>query len=306
MALPAGGREHKLRPPMVTTIILSVLLLILLNPSDAQAWGPATHVFLSGSLLGGVAGVAPALIRFLSRFRRDFYQGSVWADVLLGKRWADRRLHSHSWEVGQALLDRSRTDGQRAFSLGYLGHLAADTIAHGHFIPRKLLLSRLTENLGHFYWELRADGLLSRRVWDEVEYRVGAVSLQNRELLEEVLKPTFFSFETNRLLFEGQLASYRLERLHALVLAVERNARLPLSGITISGYHKASLARMTRILHDPSDPLLVAIDPTGGRLMRTSVETRRNLRRLIRSGDLDEGVLFQVADRLRPGVHSNM
>jgi hypothetical protein len=291
---------------MLVTILISAVLLILFQPADALAWGPATHVFLSGSVLGGLTGVAPALVRFLSRFRKDFYQGSVWADVLLGKRWADRRLHSHSWEVGQALLEESHTDGQRAFSLGYLGHLAADTVAHGHFIPRKLMLSRMTENLGHFYWELRADGLLSRSEWEEVEYRVGVVSAHNRELLEEVLKPTFFSFETNRLLFEGQLASYRLERLHALVLAAERNARFPLSGITISGYHQASLERMIRILLDPSDPRLVAIDPTGGRLMRTSVETRRNLRRLIRSGDLSEEVLFQVADRLRPGVHSNV
>jgi len=288
------------------TILISALLLVVLTPSEALAWGPATHVFLSGSVLGGLAGVAPVLVRFLGRYRRDFYQGSVWADVLLGKRWADRRLHSHSWEVGRALLDRSRNDPQRAFALGYLGHLAADTVAHGHFIPRKLLLSRMTENIGHFYWELRADGLLSRGNWDEVEFRVGGVSHHNRDLLEDVLQPTFFSFETNRLLFGGQLASYRIETWHDLFTTAERNARRPLSGPLIKNYHEASLQRMARILNDPADPQILALDPTGGHLMRTSVETRRHLSRLIRSGEMGKEVLFQVADSLQTGLHSRV
>jgi hypothetical protein len=283
---------------MLILASLIALLWVLALPSDALAWGPATHVFLSSSLLAGASGLGPALLAFLRRHRKDFYEGSVWADVLLAKKYADRGLHSHSWSMGHSLLDRADSDRQWAFALGYLGHLAADTVAHGHYIPRKLLLSRLPENLGHFYWELRADGLLDRTWWDQVEFRVSGVSSENRELLRDVLEPTVFSFQTNRFLFEGQLASYRLDRWYRLMALAERWARMPIRGNRMEIYHEESLARMSMILKDPFDATLLSLDPTGGARLRWSVETRRELRRLIRSGTLGGETLYSVAHEL--------
>jgi len=278
--------------------LLIALFWVLALPSDALAWGPATHIYLSGSLLAGAAGLGPALLAFLRRHRRDFYEGSVWADVLLAKKYADRGLHSHSWSMGHALLDRAGTDRQWAFALGYLGHLAADTVAHEHFVPRKLLLSRMPESIGHFYWELRADGLLDRQWWDQVELRVAGVSSENGYLLREVLEPTVFSFETNRFLFEGQLASYRLGRWYRLMALAERRARIPIKGIRMDAYHAESLARMNRIMKDPWDAMLLGLDPTGGARLRWSVETRRELRRLIKLGSLGGETLHSVAHEL--------
>ena len=274
-------------------------------PSDALAWGPATHIFLSGTLLGGVVGLGPATLHFLRRHRRDFYQGSVWADVLVGKKYAVNEAHGHSWQAAHALLSMARSDGQRAFALGYLGHMAADTVAHGYFVPRKLLLTRLPENVGHLYWELRADGLLERQWWHQVEFRVRDVSDHNRALLESVLEPTVFTFNTNRVLFGGQLASYRLERWYRLMAMAERNARWPLAGERIEAYHQESIGRMARIVTNPWDPSLTKLDPTGGMMMRESVETRRNLRRLIRTGDLEAGTLDRVAWNMVSELHLN-
>ena len=278
--------------------LLIALLWVLFLPSDALAWGPATHIYLSGSVLAGAAGLGPALLAFLRRHRRDFYEGSVWADVLLAKKYADRGLHSHSWSMGHALLDRAGTDRQWAFALGYLGHLAADTVAHEHFIPRKLLLSRMPESLGHFYWELRADGLLDRQWWDQVELRVAGVSSENSGLLRDVLEPTVFSFETNRILFEGQLASYRLGRWYRLMVIAERRARLPIRGTRMEAYHEESLARMSMIMKDPWDTMLLSLDPTGGARLRWSMETRRELRRHIRLGSMVGEALNSAAHGL--------
>jgi len=41
--------------------------------------------------------------------------------------------------VGQEILDHRPSDPLRAFGLGYLSHLAADTIAHNFFVPRQLV-----------------------------------------------------------------------------------------------------------------------------------------------------------------------
>jgi len=285
--------------------VLYAVWWLLLSPADAAAWGPATHVFLSGSLLAGAAGLAPAVLDLLRRYRSDFYEGSVWADVVVGKRYAEAAAHCHAWPVAQELFDRSRDDRQRVFALGYLGHLAADTVAHGHFVPMALMLSRMPEQMGHIYWELRADGLLGRSWWDQVEIRVGEASRGNRELLEEVLNPPLFSFEVNRLLFESQLASYRLDRWYRLITRFERFARWPLAGPSMERFHQESIHRMARIVEDPAAPEVIALDPTGGSRLRTSVETRRELRRLIRTGDLSEGAVLRAADGMAHGMSLN-
>ncbi len=294
---------------MLTRRLIGSLLLagwwLAALPAEALAWGPATHVFLSGSLLAGAAGLAPAVLDLLRRYRSDFYEGSVWADVVVGKRYAGAAEHCHAWPVAQSLLDRAREDRQRVFALGYLGHLAADTVAHGHFVPRSLMLSRMPEQFGHLYWELRADGLLDRTWWDQVEIRVGEASPRNRRLLEEVLELPLFSFEVNRLLFESQLASYRLERWYRLITRAERYARWPLAGPSMERFHQESIRRMVRVVGDPGAPDVTALDPTGGSRLRGSVETRRELRRLIRMGDLGEEAVVRAADRMARGMSLN-
>ncbi|MFO7767414.1 MAG: zinc dependent phospholipase C family protein [bacterium] len=289
-------------------IIAAALLAtwwLAVTPAESLAWGPATHIFLSGSLLAGAAGLAPAVLDLLRSYRSDFYEGSVWADVVVGKRFAEAAAHCHAWPVAQELLDRAATDRQRVFALGYLGHLAADTVAHGHFVPRSLMLSRMPEQFGHLYWELRADGLLKRTWWDQVEIRVAEASEENRTLLEEVLRPPLFSFEVNRVLFESQLASYRLDRWYRLITRVEQYARWPLTGPPMERFHRESIRRMVRIVGDPGSPEVTALDPTGGSRPRASVETRRELRRLIRAGDLSEGVVRRAADRMARGMSLN-
>ena len=62
----------------------------------------------------------------------------------IAKKYAAAGRHCHSWPVGFEILDRARDEPLRAFSLGYLAHLAADVVAHNYFVPRQLAITSST------------------------------------------------------------------------------------------------------------------------------------------------------------------
>ena len=80
----------------------------------------------------------------------------------------DRRRHEHREEVraGRAPLPfverrdgdlrrRATTSRCAPSALGYLAHLAADSVAHNYFVPKQLAVTSSTSALGHSYWESR-------------------------------------------------------------------------------------------------------------------------------------------------------
>ena len=78
----------------------------------------------------------------LHAFPYDFLYGSIAPDTSFAKKYVPRGRHSHFWHVGQETFDFAGSDALRAFGLGYLAHLAADTVAHNFFVPRQLLLQQ--------------------------------------------------------------------------------------------------------------------------------------------------------------------
>jgi hypothetical protein len=118
----------------------------------------------------------------------------------------------------------ARTDFERAFILGYLGHLAADTIAHNHFVPYHLARYARTKGLGHLYWEMNADRFVPEERWEVV-----TALKRNRELdpLDELVNRTVpkkaLSMTTNKAIFnhvllvsERQAWRQGVERIHPL------------------------------------------------------------------------------------------
>ncbi len=99
----------------------------------------------------------------------------------------------------------AKIDALRAFGLGYLCHLAADTVAHNYFVPRQLLLTSTTSGFGHSYWESRFETPLG----DEFARTAKEVILLDHTPadthLDQILAPTIFSVRTNRRLFRGMV-----------------------------------------------------------------------------------------------------
>lgn len=179
---------------------------LLMSPEPAWAWGPGMHILVGTEILGALSLLPAAVAGLLRRFPYDFLYGCIAADITFGKRYAPVDRHCHHWHVGDELYEVADTDAQRACALGYLTHLAGDTIAHNFFLPRRLLASSNTQAIGHSYWEHRIDMHLGQAYLAAARHLVTEYdNTHNDELLDRVLGRAVFSFRTNRRIFEGMI-----------------------------------------------------------------------------------------------------
>ena len=163
-----------------------VALVCLLGAADeALAWGPATHVGFAASVLERLFLLPIGVAAILTRHGVAYLYGNITADIVFAKRLSRVKQFCHHWSTAFGLLDAADDDRARAFAYGYLSHLAADTVAHGKFVPRQIVVSRCSVNFGHFYWELRADTLERNGSWrllGQVLGRLHDSSLAHRDL----------------------------------------------------------------------------------------------------------------------------
>ncbi|MGB2985741.1 MAG: zinc dependent phospholipase C family protein, partial [Phycisphaerae bacterium] len=135
--------------------IIVALVCLLGQANEAFAWGPATHMGLAASALEHLLLVPAAVAAVLARHRIAFFYGNIATDIVFAKRLSRVKQFCHHWSTGFRLLDTAEDDRAKAFAYGYLSHLAADTVAHGKYVPRQIVVSQCSVNFGHFYWELR-------------------------------------------------------------------------------------------------------------------------------------------------------
>lgn len=270
-----------------------VLLLGLAFPDPLHAWTPGTHVVLAERILASLELLVPATADLLRAFPYDFLYGNIAADTTMAKKFAPADRHCHAWHVAQEVHDLAPSDALRAFGLGYLAHLAADVVAHNHFVPRQLVVTSATRSMGHTYWESRVETVLG----DEVPRAArDLIRLDHRPAdahLERILSPTIFSVRTNRRLFRGmvRLTDSRPWQV-GMQMAVDQS-RWDLDEELI-GQHLHTAERYVRLaLNDPDNPLM-ALDPNGeAAILRSKVVRREAMRG---SGRHDPAWVAAVAD----------
>lgn len=186
-------------------VAVTAVAVLVLFPAPLHAWTPGTHIYLGESVLANLQQLPAAVADLLRSFPFDFLYGNIAADTSMAKKYAPVGRHCHAWHVGQEIYDQAATDPLRSFGLGYLSHLAADTVAHNFFVPRQLVITSSTTALGHSYWESRFETHLGdayARTAKEVILRDHGA---NDEHLDGILSPTLFSVRTNRRLFRGMV-----------------------------------------------------------------------------------------------------
>lgn len=221
---------------------LLLVLSILLIPSFAFAWGPLTHIYL-GNEIFSLGSLLPAgVYALIKKYRNDFLYGNLMADIIIGKKFLPEDKNPHSWDVALSLFDSAKTQQQKAFVYGYMGHLAADTIAHGNFTNKR-------RNIGHTLVELRADSMIDKKYWFQAIRIDRKVQMRNDTFLERSLESVFFSFKTNKRIFKGMLllSCFNKERVGNFI---QRNAVDPaiLTRKNIKQLQIESLDRMMDIL----------------------------------------------------------
>jgi hypothetical protein len=251
------------------------LVAIVLLPSDAWAWTPGTHVFLGDAVLRHLHFLPARLAELLAAYPADFLYGSIAADTSIAKKYAAVGRHCHAWHVGREIHADSPDGALRAFSLGYLAHLAADVVAHNFFVPRQLAVTSSTSALGHSYWESRID----THIGDEWPRRARELLFMDHsradQLLDRILSPTIFGTPTNRRIFRGMVHVTDTDSWQRIFKLISENSRWDLTDADVNRYLTRAFDYVVDLLVRWDASEAYAYDPSGDEPLRQAKKLRR-------------------------------
>jgi hypothetical protein len=295
-----------MRPAASPLLVLVLSALVLLLPSTAAAWGPATHLEI-GIRITENLGILPLALQELLRLHPlDFLYGNIAADIVVGKRFTHYLRHCHRWAVGLEVLGNARKPSQEAFSWGYLTHLAADVVAHNYFVPYKTILSFHTRAMNHAYWEVRFDTYAPDEVWHVPRRLSPKMHVDNDELLKKVLSRTLLSFETNKVIFNSVLLMGKFRKWHDLIRQAMAQSHVALDPERVARYTALSVDAALGFLVDREDAWCFRADPTGYESLKAASIIRSHLRRRYRQGHLSRGSFLDILHRYQPHLEASI
>src|SRR5437763_12341164 len=263
------------RAASVGTVLLAALLLVMLTPSVAHAWTPGTHIFLGEAMLRSLSLVPSGIAELLAAFPYDFLYGSIAADTSIAKKYAAAGRHCHSWNVGLEIHEAADSEPLKSFALGYLSHLAADSVAHNYFVPHQLTITSSTAALGHSSWDSRFDTHIGERFSRPAKQRILRDHSHSDEHLDRILSPTIFSTPTNRRIFRGMVYVADTESWQRIFHLVEEKSRWDLTDKEVARYMVRAFDYIVDLLTrmDHAEPF--KLDPAGTVPLREAKKVRR-------------------------------
>lgn len=258
----------------------SVALLGALLLSGAS-WGPGTHIQLTQALLGRFRRMrrVNAAQAIAMANPEPFLYGNIAADIINFKAYGGIKNHCHNWNIEERLESLAKSDAARAFILGYLCHLAADVIAHNHFVPFHVVFSFPPRVFGHAYWEAMADSHVSDVEWHAIDALKRNRALHAfDQMVHDAVERRALGIRSNRWIFNNILLISCRKEWRDLVRSVAKNAtKHPLEEAFHRKARAVSLRNMLSVFHPRRLAVLKARDPTGLEALRGAQRLRRGL-----------------------------
>lgn len=217
---------------------------IILVPSLSFAWGPLTHMYLGNEIFSYAPLIPAGIYSLIKKYRQDFLYGNLMADTIIGKKYLPDSKSSHSWNVGIRLFCQAKTWPEKAFTYGFLSHLAADTVAHE-------ILTENLANAGHTWAELKADSVINKNFWVQSVMFSRAVQRRNDQFLSDSLDRFIFSFKTNKRIYKGMV----------FFSFLNKKRRRGVDREFLSHLHVVSLMRMLDLLRNGTDAQVMNRSP---------------------------------------------
>lgn len=286
--------------------ICCIAALLMVFPAHAWAWGVGAHLQFGAEILGSLHALPEATAAVLRAWPHDFLYGCISADITLAKKYTHHSKHCHSWRMGKKILAAAKNDAQRACGYGYLAHLAADSVAHGYFVPFKLVRTYNTVIHRHAYWEMRFESRVPEDIWVLARNVARRKFRQHDAMMRMVLSDTIFSFRTNKQFFNSLLLINRLQQWHQVLRAMESSSRWRINDTDHEEYLMHSVQAMFSVLSEGEDSPFMRADPTGERALVAAAALRKNLNHLWLEGKLPAEDAHLILDglkiRFRDGV----
>lgn len=255
---------------------LLVVAGVVLLPAPAHAWTPGTHVFVGEAVLRSLSLLPGQVAVLLQAFPYDFLYGSIAADTSMAKKYVPTGRHCHSWAVGLEIHAAAEDDRLRAFALGYLAHLAADAVAHNHFVPKQLAVTASTSSLGHSYWESRFETHLGSACARQARELILLDHTRADGLLDRILSPTIFSTQTNRRIFRGMVHVADTEGWQRIFGLMTDNSRWDLADSEVERYLDHTYDHVMDLLIRFDRSPVFRLDPSGDEALRHAKRVRRD------------------------------
>ena len=259
---------------------VGALVLLVLLPGTAHAWTPGTHIYLGESVLANLDQLPAAVADLLRTYPFDFLYGNIAADTSMAKKYAPVGRHCHAWHVGQEIFDLAHTEALRSFGLGYLSHLAADTVAHNFFVPRQLVLTSSTAALGHSYWESRFETHLGDAYAKTAKEVILKDHAPSDAHLDQILSPTLFSHGINRRLFRGMVHLTESQSWQFAFQLILESTRWDLPDEDVESHMAVAFEYVMEMLGE-KDAAARRLDPAGDQALKLAKQMRR---RALREG----------------------
>ncbi len=288
---------------MLSFSFLLTFFILFFLPDHAFAWAPTTHLEVGITVLNNLSLLAPPVKELIEKFPFDYLYGNISADIVIGKKYAGKLKNCHNWNVGFKVFDKASSPSQKAFALGYLSHLAADTIAHNYYIPERMVLSFSTRTLRHAYWELRFGSFVEREIWQLPKMIAKDVHKDNDKLLKFVFENNhLLSFKTNKTIFSSILLIKRMNSWHRMMNSLSSRSKWVLKQEEKDKYFQLAFTAVSDLLTLWGEAPCLNEDPTGWEQLKKAKTWRRKLKqaslRNVHANGLLDSALKDVSHQL--------
>lgn len=264
------------RPLLVYVVLASALAFVV----HGLAWGPGTHVRMASRFLAEMdARIEPSVVRLLREHSHDFLYGNIAADIINFKAFGGIRNNCHDWSMKERIEALIDAEHEHAFLYGYLCHLAADVVAHNHFVPFQMLYDLPPALLGHTYWEALADGAVPVAAWETIgKLRNEKALHESDRVINRAVRRKALSLRSNKWIFNNILLARSRQSWRAII--DQMRARKPHGEIHDAHFERCiSLAHdhMLRVFSEDGMRSLREFDPSGRAALRACRILRREL-----------------------------
>ncbi len=281
------------------------LLLLLLALPCVLAWGPGNHLEFEHRVFRQRERLRPTVRRLISEHREAWQYGHIAADIINLKAAGGPYSHCHRWGIVGEMRALASSDFERAFICGYVAHLAADTIAHNHFVPYHLARFARTQGLGHLYWEMSADRFVPDERWNVVTRLKALGELVPLDGLVNATVPRkALPMGTNKLIFNHLLLVSERSAWRTGVEGLHPRGAIELKRGFLDRFRSAAIERIFLVLSEDGIERIAHVDANGKAAQKEALSLRTSLLHKVLPRSMNAEVSAANAARFLVGMES--